>query len=127
MTTRPHPRHLIFTSALRNFYAIAPHRDIISWATDNIDFSEDVSAERTEGLAEILEREMERQSDAYRQAVAAGELQPVKVAFTEPETQFLYRDLMMQYMIKSAADFVKPVRYIDTPAKNRLFQEAESF
>lgn len=38
--------HLIFTSALRNFYAIAPHRDIISWATDSIDFSEDVSAER---------------------------------------------------------------------------------
>lgn len=85
--------------------------------------SEDVSAERTEDLAEILEREMERQSAPYRQAVAAGELQPVKVGFIEPETQFLYRDLMMQHMIRSSADFVKPVRYIDTPAKSRLFQE----
>lgn len=89
--------------------------------------SEDVGAQSTDRLSHILEREMEKRCAPYRQAVAVGELQPVKVAFTEPETQFLYRDLMMQYMIKSAADFVKPVRYIDTPAKNRLFQEAESF
>ena len=38
--------HEIFADALRNFYAITPHRDIISWAVDNIDFSDDISAER---------------------------------------------------------------------------------
>ncbi len=43
MNTAPHQA---FADALRGFYAISPHHDIISWAVDNIDFSEDVSAER---------------------------------------------------------------------------------
>lgn len=32
--------------ALRNGWNVTPHQDIISWAADEIDFSEDVSAER---------------------------------------------------------------------------------
>lgn len=39
--------HEIFADDLRNFYNIRPYQDVISWAESNIDFSADVSAERS--------------------------------------------------------------------------------
>ena len=32
--------------SIRNAWAVNQHQDIITWALDNIDFSDDVSAER---------------------------------------------------------------------------------
>ena len=39
--------HEIFADNLRNFWSVRPYQDIISWAEENIDFSGDVSAERS--------------------------------------------------------------------------------
>jgi hypothetical protein len=37
----------ILESAILDFWDIVPYQDIISWAEENIDFSEDISAERS--------------------------------------------------------------------------------
>ncbi len=83
----------------------------------------DQTAVSAEELSTVLERKLEEGNASYRQAVALGRLQQAKVVWIEPETQLLYRDLLVQYKIQSAADFVKPVRYIDTPEKRRMFRE----
>ena len=36
----------IFVSAVRDFLTLMPRKNIIDWAEDNIDFSDDISAER---------------------------------------------------------------------------------
>ena len=37
----------LLQESILNFWNITPYQDIVSWAVDNIDFSDDISAERT--------------------------------------------------------------------------------
>ncbi|MBQ3331045.1 MAG: GH3 auxin-responsive promoter family protein [Ruminococcus sp.] len=70
--------------------------------------------------ASIIEISLEK-DERYHSAVAERRIQPVSVEFTEQETQLFYRDVLM-FRLNFPTDFIKPVRYIDNPVKERFFR-----
>ena len=72
-------------------------------------------------LSERFETLLENADGAYRDAVLHGTLSKAKIAFIEQETQLLYRDLTMN-RIGRPTDPIRPVRYINSPAKERFFR-----
>ncbi|MBO4277154.1 MAG: GH3 auxin-responsive promoter family protein, partial [Clostridia bacterium] len=82
--------------------------------------NDDISSDCGSRLSAELERIMEESYPACLKAVNAGKLAPVQVAFMEQETQLLYRDIMMN-RINRPTDPIKPVRYINSPSKEKFF------
>ena len=81
---------------------------------------DDISTADKEKAASIIEKSLEKDA-LYHSAVAEGRIQPVSVEFTEQETQLFYRDVLM-FRLNFPTDFIKPVRFIDNPVKERFFR-----
>ena len=89
---------------------------VILLETDHDDKS-DIDKEQ---IAAFVDTRLQK-DEAYRKAIADGGIQPVRVEFMEQESQLLYRDVLM-YRLNFPPDFIKPVRYIDNPVKERFFK-----
>lgn len=72
-------------------------------------------------LSAQLEKLLEERSEDYRNAVSAGKTDNAGVILIEQETQLLYREILMM-RIKHPSDLIKPVRYINSPVKERFFR-----
>lgn len=81
---------------------------------------DDISGFDKAQIAAFVEAEFEK-DEAYRKAVAEGGVKPVRVEFMEQESQLFYRDVLM-FRLNFPPDFIKPVRYIDNPVKERFFK-----
>lgn len=81
---------------------------------------DDIADIDKEQIAAFVQTKLE-QDEAYRKAVAEGGVKPVRVEFMEQETQLFYRDVLM-LRLNFPPDFIKPVRYIDNPVKERFFK-----
>lgn len=82
---------------------------------------DDVSGIDMDELAAVFEEQLEKESEDYKNAVREGRLVSAEVAFIEDETQLFYRDMLM-FRSKFPTDFIKPVRYVDTPIKEKFFR-----
>ena len=71
-------------------------------------------------VSQEFESILERMDGSYREAVISGMLSPADVKFIEQETQLFYRDITMN-RIKRPTDPIRPVRYLNTPRKERFF------
>ena len=89
---------------------------VILLETDHDDIS-DIDITKT---ADLIEKSLET-DEAYRNAVARHEINPVRVEFIEQETQLFYRDVLM-FRLNFPPDFIKPVRFIDNPVTERFFK-----
>ena len=89
---------------------------VVLLETDHDDIS-DIDKDK---ISALIEKELSK-DEAYRRAVAEGGAQPAKAEFMEQESQLFYRDVLM-FRLKFPPDFIKPVRYIDNPVKERFFK-----
>ena len=70
-------------------------------------------------FAEVLEKNMCEASFIYKYELGAGNIAPLKVLFLQPETNFLYRDMMV--MRGASPSQLKPVRIIMNERQRRFF------
>lgn len=82
--------------------------------------NEENTSVSTEVLEETLEKFLEKENPDYQKCILEGTLKPCKIRFLEEQTQLLYRDVraMREQM---PMDILLPVRYIDTPIKEKFF------
>ena len=83
--------------------------------------NDDVSGIDTQKLAKEFERNLENNNPEYHDVVSAGKVVKPEIVLIEQETQLLYRDVLM-FRLKFPPDFIKPVRYINSPMKERFFK-----
>ncbi len=83
-------------------------------------WNDDISSLNKEDISVQLEKLLEEQDTGYRSEVAAGKIKPVTIEFIEQETQLLYRDVLMSRLDRPS-DLIKPVRYINSPIKEKFF------
>lgn len=79
----------------------------------------DTPTEECGKYAQILDEELGKANPAYMFTRKEGELAPAKVMILEPQTNVLWRDLMI--MKGTSPNQIKPVRVIDTPVKEKFF------
>ena len=72
-----------------------------------------------ERFAEVLQKYMAKASYIYGYEVGIGSIAPLKLLFLQPETSFLYRDMMV--MRGASASQLKPVRIIMNERQRRFF------
>ena len=70
-------------------------------------------------FAEVLQKYMAEASYIYGYEVKTGNIASLKVLFLQPETNFLYRDMMV--MRGSSPSQLKPVRIIMNERQRRFF------
>ena len=83
-------------------------------------WNDDISGLNKDALSAQVEKLLEEQDSGYRSAAAAGTIKPVDIGFVEQETQLLYRDVLMNRLDRPS-DLIKPVRYINSPIKEKFF------
>ena len=86
--------------------------------------NDDVSGIDTQKLAEEFEHKLENNNPEYHDAVSTGKVVKPEIVLIEQETQLLYRDVLM-FRLKFPPDFIKPVRYINSPTKDAVFSNQE--
>ena len=67
----------------------------------------------------IIESTLMRANPSYGEKVRSGVLQPLELVFVQQQTYLLYRDMMV--MRGASPNQLKPVRVIDSPAKEKFF------
>lgn len=77
------------------------------------------SRENYEKNCKILDKYMGQANPSYGAKVKDGILSPIRIAYVEPETYALYRDMMLYKGVSE--NQIKPVRVIDNPRKKKFF------
>jgi len=81
--------------------------------------TEEISSSRCEEFAKIMDEKLGETNPAYKYTRLSNELAPAKVLLLQPQTNALWRDL--QVMKGTSPNQIKPVRVIDSPAKEKFF------
>lgn len=81
--------------------------------------SEHLPKEDHEKYRAIVEEKLGTANPSLGAKVKDGTLRPTDIKFVQQETYYLYRDMMV--MRGTSENQLKPVRVIDTPAKERFF------
>ncbi len=79
----------------------------------------DIPKDKLDGYAEIMDKKLGEANPAYMYTRMAKELNPARILILEPQTNALWRDLMI--MKGTSPNQIKPVRVIDTPVKEKFF------
>lgn len=81
---------------------------------------DDISNIDKNTISDLIEKQLKK-DESYRRAADGGSITPARVEFMEQESQLFYRDVLM-FRLNFPPDFIKPVRYIDNPVKERFFK-----
>lgn len=80
-----------------------------------------VPHDRSERFAAALDAALRRGSAPYDAARQQGTL-PCSIAWLQPQTALLYRDVL-RFRYHTAPDHIKPIHFLDTPAKIKFFRK----
>lgn len=84
-----------------------------------LETGEDTPTDKCDEYAKILDEELGKANPAYMFTRSENELAPAKAMILQPQTNALWRELMI--MKGTSPNQIKPVRVIDTPVKEKFF------
>ncbi len=87
---------------------------------DNIELF--LETEPDDTFADEADRMLEEYSLEYREARLNGKIKALRCFFLMPQTHEAYAEVVA-YRQKTTPDQIKPVRYLDSPAKRRFFEK----